>query len=274
MATETTTLIVPEAAQSFSLKLAHYDKSYLPIDRFLTIDGLLKSHAAESEQKPLISYPRTGAADFEEHTAADIDRYTDAAVDFYIANGLQPADPNAAKAPVAALLATSSFEFVITIFALNRLGWTVLFLSTRLTAPAFLLKPPSYFLVVDLVYHILNGQTCSFKRDLLPALQRCAALPSFEIVSTAEWLNRLEHSEQDVEKNPSMKLIGFWRAKYGKAKRATAEGATVQEEEPAGLTFETARTAQDFPLLGTVDDAVSNRLIERYVDVWMKKWTA
>lgn len=29
MATETTTLTVPEAAQSFSLKLAHHDKSYL-----------------------------------------------------------------------------------------------------------------------------------------------------------------------------------------------------------------------------------------------------
>jgi hypothetical protein len=29
MATATTTLTVPEAAQTFSLKLAHHDKSYL-----------------------------------------------------------------------------------------------------------------------------------------------------------------------------------------------------------------------------------------------------
>ncbi|SMR52769.1 unnamed protein product [Zymoseptoria tritici ST99CH_1E4] len=177
MATETTTLTVPEAAQSFSLKLAHHDKSYLPIDRFLTIDGLLKSHAAESEQKPLICYPRTGAADFEEHTAADIDRYTDAAVDFYVANGLQPADPNAAKAPVAALLATSSFEFVITIFALNRLGWTVLFLSTRLTAPAYArlleLADCQTLVVPEAKQHII-GDICIDRPGCLavPILQR------------------------------------------------------------------------------------------------------
>lgn len=35
------------------------------------------------------------------------------------------------------MLAPSSFEIVVTIFALNRLGWAALFLSTRLTAPAY-----------------------------------------------------------------------------------------------------------------------------------------
>ncbi len=57
----------------------------------MTIDGLLKSHAAESEQKPLICYPHKGVADFEEYTAEVIDRFTDAACHFYIANGLEPA---------------------------------------------------------------------------------------------------------------------------------------------------------------------------------------
>lgn len=37
---------------------------------------------------------------------------------------------------MVALLANSSFEYVVSIFALSRLGWTVLFLSTRLAAPA------------------------------------------------------------------------------------------------------------------------------------------
>lgn len=46
-------------------------------------------------------------------------------------------DPHATIAPVVALLATTSFEFAISIFALNRLGWTILFLSTRLTASAY-----------------------------------------------------------------------------------------------------------------------------------------
>lgn len=88
MATMTSTL---EVRQTPSLILPHHDPLHLPIHRFMTIDGLLKSHAAEPDQKPLICYPRSGAADFEEYTAADIDRYTDSAVQFYLSNGLQPA---------------------------------------------------------------------------------------------------------------------------------------------------------------------------------------
>ena len=66
---------------------------YPAIENFMTIDGLLKSHAAEPDaaQKPLICYPVRGAADFEEHTAGDLDRYTDVAVRYYMEKGLQPA---------------------------------------------------------------------------------------------------------------------------------------------------------------------------------------
>lgn len=46
-------------------------------------------------------------------------------------------NPSLEQAPVVALLAGSSFEVILTFFALNRLGYAVLFLSTRLTAPAY-----------------------------------------------------------------------------------------------------------------------------------------
>ncbi|KAK5788766.1 hypothetical protein VI817_009724 [Penicillium citrinum] len=113
--------------------------AYPPIEHFLTIDGLLKSHAAQPDEarKPLICYPIQGADDFEEHTAGDLDRYTDVAVQYYMKQGLGPADPTLEAAPVIAMLAGSSFEVVLTFFALNRLGYAVLFLSTRLTAPAY-----------------------------------------------------------------------------------------------------------------------------------------
>ncbi|KAJ5681848.1 uncharacterized protein N7477_001788 [Penicillium maclennaniae] len=112
---------------------------YPAIENFMTIDGLLKSHATESDdaRRPLICYPVRGAADFEQHTAGDIDRYTDVAVRYYMTKGLQPADPTLDQAPVIGLLAGSSFEVILTFFALNRLGYAVLFLSTRLTAPAY-----------------------------------------------------------------------------------------------------------------------------------------
>ncbi|KAK4630120.1 Adenylate-forming reductase stbB [Fulvia fulva] len=151
MSTVTTTIAQPANAQPFSLKLKHHDASYLPTSRFNTIGGLLKSNAAETGQTPLICYPKEGAADFELHTGQDLDRFTDAAVQFYLANGLEPADPAAEKAPVVALLAPTTFAFVVSIFALNRLGWTALFLSTRLTAPAYaklLDKADCYRLIV------------------------------------------------------------------------------------------------------------------------------
>lgn len=66
---------------------------YPSIERFMTIDGLLKSHAAEPDEgkRHLIGYPVRTAADFEEHTAGDLDRYTDVAVHYYMEQGLQPA---------------------------------------------------------------------------------------------------------------------------------------------------------------------------------------
>ena len=59
----------------------------------MTIDGLLKSHATETDEarRPLICYPVRGAADFEQHTAGDLDRYTDVVVRYYMQKGLQPA---------------------------------------------------------------------------------------------------------------------------------------------------------------------------------------
>jgi acyl-CoA synthetase (AMP-forming)/AMP-acid ligase II len=64
---------------------------YPPIERFQTIDGLLRSHAAEQEQKPAICYPVNTSSDFEEHTPAEVDRYTDITAQYYIDQGLEPA---------------------------------------------------------------------------------------------------------------------------------------------------------------------------------------
>lgn len=91
MATSTTTITATDSGPKYTHHLPHHDDSYLPISRYMTIDGLLKAHAAESDQRPLICYPRSGTCDYEEHTAADIDRFTDAAVQYYQDNGFKPA---------------------------------------------------------------------------------------------------------------------------------------------------------------------------------------
>lgn len=119
----------------------------------------------------------------------------------------------------------------------------------------------------SLVYHLVNPVTFSWTSDLLPALREYSKLPAFDIVTPEEWLQRLSQSEQDPMKNPSIKLIDFWKGKYGKASEVV-----LPDEEPAGLTFETLRTVKACPSLAEARDPVSEGLIERYVDVWLRSW--
>ncbi|KAJ5953646.1 hypothetical protein N7454_000542 [Penicillium verhagenii] len=121
------------------LRSGTFHDTFPPVEYFATIDGLLKSHAAQPDeaQIPLICYPVRNVADFEEHTAGSIDRFTDAAANYYMKRDLSPVDPRLKEAPVVALLAGSSFEVILTFFALNRLGYAVFFLSTRLAGPAY-----------------------------------------------------------------------------------------------------------------------------------------
>ena len=87
-----TTMTVTKPTASVSARAGVMDHSiYPPIERFQTIDGVVRSHAAEQEQKPAICYPVSAAADFEEHTPADVDRYTDITAQYYINQGLPPA---------------------------------------------------------------------------------------------------------------------------------------------------------------------------------------
>jgi hypothetical protein len=120
----------------------------------------------------------------------------------------------------------------------------------------------------DLVYHLVNPSTFDWRTELLPVLKKHSKLRRFEVVKPAEWLQRLEESEQDPIKNPSIKLVDFWRGKYGSSEVHTTSG----DDEPKGLVFETYRTTQDCPSLGEVSDPVSEGLVERYVTNWVKGW--
>ncbi|KAI2720735.1 hypothetical protein CBS147332_3975 [Penicillium roqueforti] len=154
-------------------------------EQFATIDVLLKSHAAQQDeaQRPLICYPVREAADFEEHTAGDINRYTDIAVRFYMKQGLLPADPRLEQAPVIAMLAGSSFEVVVTFFALNRLGYAVLFLSTRLTAPAY-----ARLMEMANCNQIIN--TRQFQQVVTEICTERPGCGSFSLLQREDWFNR------------------------------------------------------------------------------------
>ncbi|KAL0256766.1 hypothetical protein SLS55_009163 [Diplodia seriata] len=114
------------------------------------------------------------------------------------------------------------------------------------------------------VYHILNPQTFHWTRDFVPALRRTGMLPPFEVVSPAEWLEKLRDSDPDVQRNPSRKLLGFWEGKYGRE---------VTGKKTLG--FQTEKTLEMAPRLGEVpmadilrDDEWLGRVVRRWVSSW------
>lgn len=93
MASSTVTVSAPTTVQSAAAE--NSTKSGManrpPPSYYLTIDGLLKSHAAEVTDIPLVGYPATSVDDFEVHTAKTLDKYIDAACWWYQQQGLTPA---------------------------------------------------------------------------------------------------------------------------------------------------------------------------------------
>ena len=86
-----TTEMVAEESVPMKATVFNDFSRHAPLEKFHTIDGLLKSHAAESDQKPLMCYPKSGVSDFEEYTAKAIDEFVNSAVQYYIENGIQSA---------------------------------------------------------------------------------------------------------------------------------------------------------------------------------------
>ncbi|KAG6361850.1 hypothetical protein INS49_010079 [Diaporthe citri] len=104
----------------------------------VTITDLLLSKVRETPDAVFIQYPATakGKKDYVGYTVTDVDRLADEAARQYVARGLRP-EPTTDKCEVIALLATSNLDYVASMLALSRMGFSVLFLSTRLTTGAY-----------------------------------------------------------------------------------------------------------------------------------------
>ncbi|CAK7219999.1 putative NRPS-like protein biosynthetic cluster [Sporothrix bragantina] len=102
------------------------------------VNDLLVRRVREGPYAPFFAYPATprGKDDYVYHTVGDIDRYADAAACLYLQSGAVPRNAASPKAEVVALLAPSNVDYVVSTFALSRLGFAVLFLSNRLATDA------------------------------------------------------------------------------------------------------------------------------------------
>ncbi|TLD05173.1 uncharacterized protein PgNI_09153 [Pyricularia grisea] len=106
---------------------------------FTTVDDLIRDRAASIPDTPLITYPnsRTRCADWVEYTARDLDVYADEAAKELTRLGLIPKHRKSSKSEVVALLGHSDLDYAISMLALTRMGFGVLFLSTRLATEAY-----------------------------------------------------------------------------------------------------------------------------------------
>ncbi|KAI0377293.1 acetyl-CoA synthetase-like protein [Hypomontagnella monticulosa] len=100
-----------------------------------TIDDLIRERGKDEEQVPILGYPRYDhdAAEYEYFTGKDLDRMVDEACHALVQAGLK-----VDSRKTVALFAPSDLSFVITFFALFRLGCKVLTMSIRLNQTACL----------------------------------------------------------------------------------------------------------------------------------------
>ncbi|KAE8548968.1 hypothetical protein EYB25_009351 [Talaromyces marneffei] len=149
-----------------------------------TLDQLLRQRAIDEDQTPLIAFPRTrqGYTDYEPVTGATLNRFVDGTAKCLIEKGFQPVREEV----VIGICSPTDLDYIVNIFGLIRLGYTVFQLSPRL--------PPSA--VKELLAKIQNGRRAllytpahtSFKLDALSDLEL------FPLVQRDEYDNS-RHSE-------------------------------------------------------------------------------
>lgn len=108
-------------------------KANIPVDvgEYRLLDQVFRHRAADSCQVPLLAFPRCDHADFEFFTGRQLDRFTDAAAWIHHGQGLSSVGAN-----VVGILGPTDIDWVITLFALSRMGKVGLILSPRLSAEA------------------------------------------------------------------------------------------------------------------------------------------
>ncbi|KAK7182281.1 hypothetical protein DPSP01_006993 [Paraphaeosphaeria sporulosa] len=115
----------------------------------------------------------------------------------------------------------------------------------------------------DLVYHVLNPTRFHWTRDMLPALK--AAGLNFETLPVDQWMERLRTSDPDPEKNPPIKLLGWFESKYGRGASKGNKGA---------LVYETEQTGKRSASVGQIPSVVDGEFVRRMVGWLQKKWAA
>ena len=159
-------------------------------------------------------------------------------------------------------------------------------------------------------YNVLHPRSFHWTRDLLPTLKSSRLLPAFDTVPVSRWLRALEKSsnssEHDPAQNPSVKLLGFWKAKYGRrvdsndddtdgtesgggGSSSSSEGSdnghgsdsdtgndtgSDQNTQVLGkdVTFSMECAARDSECLRKIEGFLGQGVMEKILERWMERW--
>ncbi|KAL7268911.1 hypothetical protein RUND412_008444, partial [Rhizina undulata] len=104
-----------------------------------SIDELLRIQYKRIPNVPVVSYPSEGATVYEHFTPSDFDRFANGAVKQYSKSLAKNTTFTLSSTGqrIVALLGPSNLDYLVSIFALSRLGYTILFLSTRISDAAY-----------------------------------------------------------------------------------------------------------------------------------------
>ncbi|RAL16759.1 putative NRPS-like enzyme [Aspergillus homomorphus CBS 101889] len=103
-----------------------------------TINDVLLHLLQEAPDLPLVGYPKSShrVSDYAYYTARDLDGFANGAVEQLNKAGLSKFS-HSTENRVVAILGPSSLDYIVSLFALTRLGYAVLLLSTRLSTEAY-----------------------------------------------------------------------------------------------------------------------------------------
>jgi len=172
-----------------------------------TIDELVRSRAASDPNQPIVAYPTDGI-NYINYTFRQLDVYAYRAAQHYatvISTRKSSADPT----KVIGLLAPSNIDYLITTIALSKLGFTVLFLSTRLSDAAYL----NLFTLAgctDLLIDPTLGQKSENLKAAAPSLnvQTVAGAPVYDFpLKDGDIETRIDYQFDHVTENTNIVWI-------------------------------------------------------------------
>lgn len=166
-----------------------------------TVDSLIRQRAARYPDKHIVSYPRSGVQ-YVNYTLRQLDVFAWRAANWY-SKSLPTRKSSSEKPSVIALLGPSNLEYLVTLLALTKLGYSVLFLSTRLSIPAVesLMKTTSANTIIGHGRHL---STATEAQKILPGVEvlEMSDRSVFEYPIEAHGNTQLDgHLDTEVEQN-------------------------------------------------------------------------